>query len=171
MSDSLRPHGLDSPWNSPGQSTGVDNLSLFQGIFPSQEWNWGLLHCRGFFTSWAIKEALICLMLAICFVLFCLFVLVRSFQRSLALFWHRFSFNKFYNSSSHGLDILPLAVFVSINLYHQMYPLSLIPSDNITGFCGVFFLEGGRCKPGDMWDLSPWTRDQTWVPCTGNAGS
>ena len=28
VSDSLRPHGLYSPWNSPGQNTGVDSLSL-----------------------------------------------------------------------------------------------------------------------------------------------
>ena len=28
MSDSLRPRGLYSPWNSPGQNTGVDKLSL-----------------------------------------------------------------------------------------------------------------------------------------------
>ena len=28
MSDSLRPHGLYSPWNLPGQSTGVGSLSL-----------------------------------------------------------------------------------------------------------------------------------------------
>ena len=80
MSNSLQPHGLDSPWNSPGQNTGVGSLSLlqgiklmspalqadslpaepqrkpkntgvgslslFQGIFPTQELNWGLLHCR-----------------------------------------------------------------------------------------------------------------------------
>ena len=46
ISDSLRPHGLCSPWNSPGQNTGVGNLSLLQGIFPTQESNWGLLHCR-----------------------------------------------------------------------------------------------------------------------------
>ena len=32
----LRPHGLYSPWNSPGQNTGVGSLSLFQGIFPTQ---------------------------------------------------------------------------------------------------------------------------------------
>ena len=25
-----------SPWNSPGQNTGVGSLSLFQGIFPTQ---------------------------------------------------------------------------------------------------------------------------------------
>ena len=42
----LRPHGLYSPWNSPGQNTGLGSLSLLQGIFPTQGWNPGLLHCR-----------------------------------------------------------------------------------------------------------------------------
>ena len=46
MSDSLRPHGLDSPWNSPGQNTGVDSLSLLQGIFPTRGLNPGLPHHR-----------------------------------------------------------------------------------------------------------------------------
>ena len=36
MSDSLPSHGLYSPWNSPGQNTGVGSLSLLQGIFPTQ---------------------------------------------------------------------------------------------------------------------------------------
>ena len=47
MSDSLRPHGLSSSWNSPGQNTGVGSLSLLQGIFPTQGLNPGLPHCRG----------------------------------------------------------------------------------------------------------------------------
>ena len=46
VSDSLRPHGLYSPWNSPGQNTGVGILSLLQGIFPTQGSNSGLPHCR-----------------------------------------------------------------------------------------------------------------------------
>ena len=46
MSYSLDPHGLYSPWNSPGHNTGVDSLSLLQGIFPSQGSNPGLPHCR-----------------------------------------------------------------------------------------------------------------------------
>ena len=46
MSDSLRPHGLYSPWNPPGQNTGVGRLSLLQRIFPTQESNRGLLPCR-----------------------------------------------------------------------------------------------------------------------------
>ena len=85
MSSSLRPHGLCSPRDSPGQNTGVryfpspgdllnpgieprsprlqadplptkpqgkpkntgvGSLSLLQQIFPTQELNWGLLHCR-----------------------------------------------------------------------------------------------------------------------------
>ena len=98
MSDSLRPHGLHSPWYSPGQNTGVGSLSLLQGTFPTQRLNPSLLHCRwilyqlshkgsprifewvaypfsrgssqlrnwtrvscishGFFTNWAIREAI-----------------------------------------------------------------------------------------------------------------
>ena len=46
VSESLRPHELHSPWNSPGQNTGVGSLSLLQGIFPTQESNPVLLHCR-----------------------------------------------------------------------------------------------------------------------------
>ena len=46
VSDSLLPHGLYSPWNSPGQNTGVGSLSLLQGIFPAQGSNPGLPHCR-----------------------------------------------------------------------------------------------------------------------------
>ena len=40
------PHGLYSPWNSPGHNTGVGGLFLFQGIFPTQGLNLGLLHSR-----------------------------------------------------------------------------------------------------------------------------
>ena len=46
VSNSLRPHGLHSPWNSPGQNTGVGSCSLLLGIFPTQGLNPGLLHCR-----------------------------------------------------------------------------------------------------------------------------
>ena len=46
VSNSLRPHGLYSPWNSLGQNTGVGSLSLHQGIFPTQELNSGLPHRR-----------------------------------------------------------------------------------------------------------------------------
>ena len=47
VSDSLQPHGLQpqglySPWNSPGQDTGVGS----QGIFPTQGLNLGLWDCR-----------------------------------------------------------------------------------------------------------------------------
>ena len=46
MSNSLQPHGLYSPRNSPDQNTGVDSLSLLQGIFPTQGSIPGLPHCR-----------------------------------------------------------------------------------------------------------------------------
>ena len=46
MSDSLQPHGLYSPWNSPGQNTAVGSRSLLQGIFPTRGLNPGLWHGR-----------------------------------------------------------------------------------------------------------------------------
>jgi len=46
VSDSLQPHRLYSPLNSPGQNTRVGSLSLLQGIFPTHGSNPGLLHCR-----------------------------------------------------------------------------------------------------------------------------
>ena len=51
VSDSVLPYGLYPtgllcPWNSPGENTGVGCHFLLQGIFLSQELNWGLLHCR-----------------------------------------------------------------------------------------------------------------------------
>ena len=45
-SDSSRPYGLYSPWNSPGQNTGVGSLSLLQRIFPTQGSNPVLPYCR-----------------------------------------------------------------------------------------------------------------------------
>ena len=45
VSDSLQPHGLYSPWNFPGQNTGMRSLSLLQGIFSIQGSNSGLPHC------------------------------------------------------------------------------------------------------------------------------
>ena len=51
MSDSVlshrrQPTRLRRPWDSPGKSTGVGCHFLLQGIFPTQESNPGLPHCR-----------------------------------------------------------------------------------------------------------------------------
>ena len=53
VSNSLRPHGLYSPWNSPGHNTGVDSCFLLQEILPTQGSNPG-----GFFTIWATREVI-----------------------------------------------------------------------------------------------------------------
>ena len=57
VSDSLWPRGLYSPWNSPGQNTGVGSCSLLQGIFPTQGSNPGLLHCRRILYQLSHKES------------------------------------------------------------------------------------------------------------------
>ena len=65
VSNSLWPHGLYSPWNSPGQNTGIDSLSLLQGIFPTQGSNPGLPHCRRILHQLSHKN----LTLVVCFLL------------------------------------------------------------------------------------------------------
>ena len=40
------PPGSSVHGDSPGKNTGVGCHALFQWIFPTQESNWGLLHCR-----------------------------------------------------------------------------------------------------------------------------
>ena len=47
VSNSLCLHGLYSPWNFPGQNTGVGSRSLLQGIFPTQGSNPGSEKCPG----------------------------------------------------------------------------------------------------------------------------
>ena len=42
----LRPARLLCPGDAPSKNTGVDCHALLQGIFPTQRWNPGILHCR-----------------------------------------------------------------------------------------------------------------------------
>ena len=46
---------LYSPWNSPGQNTGVGSLSLLRGIFPTQGLSSGLPHYRWILTQLSHK--------------------------------------------------------------------------------------------------------------------
>ena len=53
VSDSLWPHGLYSPWDSPGQNTEVGSLCLIQGSSQLRHWTQVSWIEGGFFTSWA----------------------------------------------------------------------------------------------------------------------
>ena len=55
MANSLWHYGLYSPWNSPGQNTGVGSLSLLQEIFPTQGLNPGFLQYRWILYQWNHK--------------------------------------------------------------------------------------------------------------------
>ena len=47
-----------SPWNSPGQNTGVSSFPILQGIFLTQETNQDLLHCRQILYQLSYQEAI-----------------------------------------------------------------------------------------------------------------
>ena len=46
MDCSLPGSSVLCPWDSPGKNTGSGSHFLLREIFPIQEWNLGLLHCR-----------------------------------------------------------------------------------------------------------------------------
>ena len=77
MSKSLWRHGLYSPWNTPGQNTGVGSLFLLQRIFPTQGSNPGFPHCRLiFFYQLSHKGSpfirKLCLFYCICHTFICI---------------------------------------------------------------------------------------------------
>ena len=57
MSDSVQPHGLHSPWDSPGHNTGVGSCSLLQGVFPTRDQTQVSRIADRFFTNRAAREA------------------------------------------------------------------------------------------------------------------
>ena len=57
MSDSLQPHELYSPWNSPGQNTRVGSFSLPRGSSQTRDRTQVSCIAGEFFTSWATREA------------------------------------------------------------------------------------------------------------------
>ena len=57
VSNCLQPHGLYSPWNSPGQNNGVDSHSLLKGSSQLRDWVQVSCIAGGFFTSWVTREA------------------------------------------------------------------------------------------------------------------
>ena len=64
VSNSMQLHGLQAtrllcPWNSPGKNSGMGSHSLFQGIFPTQGSNPGLLHCRQILYRLSRQESLV----------------------------------------------------------------------------------------------------------------
>ena len=57
VSDSLQPHGLYSPWNSPGLNTGVGSQFPSPGDLPTQRSNPSLPDCRQILYQFSHQES------------------------------------------------------------------------------------------------------------------
>ena len=57
VSDGLRLHGLYSPWNSPGQNTGVGCMPFSRGSSQPRDRTQVSYIAGGFFTGCATREA------------------------------------------------------------------------------------------------------------------
>ena len=58
VTDSLRPHGLYSPWNSPGENNGGGSIPFSRGSSQPRDLTQVSCITGRFFTSWATREAL-----------------------------------------------------------------------------------------------------------------
>ena len=76
VSNSFRPHGLYSPWNSLGQNTGVGSHSLPRESSQPRDWTQVSRIAGGFFTSWATKWML-------CFLLCTWFMKTKVSERDI----------------------------------------------------------------------------------------
>ena len=57
VANSLRHHGLYSPWNSPGQNTEVGSVLFSEGSSKPRDQTQVSHTAARFFTSWATREA------------------------------------------------------------------------------------------------------------------
>ena len=69
VSNSLRPHGLHTPWTSPGQNTGVGSPSRLQGIFPTKDQTQGSRIAGRFFYQLSHSH-IISFLIFLCFTLY-----------------------------------------------------------------------------------------------------
>ena len=118
VSDSLQPHGLYSPWNSPGQHTGVGSHSLLQGIFPTQVFC--IAVAGGFFTNWAIREAKNCRSIKTIVLSFKWSTSVKNYQKG---YWEqgRKSYTSFV-TQSHGSFVPTLSERVLLRFNGNCFP-------------------------------------------------
>ena len=56
LSHYLWPHGIYSPWNSPGQNTEVGSFFLLQGCSQPRDWTQVSCIADRFFSSWATSS-------------------------------------------------------------------------------------------------------------------
>ena len=64
--DSLRPHVLYNPWNSPGKNTGVGSVAFSRESSQPRDWTLVSRIAGRFFTSWATREAFVIDWLYVC---------------------------------------------------------------------------------------------------------
>ena len=90
---SLRVDSLPAEPQGKPKNTGVDRLSLLQGIFPTQELNQGLLHCRQILYQLATWEVSYMYMCVYIYIYICIYSGHRCFSLPFSLITSEYSQN------------------------------------------------------------------------------
>ena len=115
------------------KNTGMGILFLFQGIFPTQESNWGLLHCKRLFIRWAIRESNSITYICHIFFMslsadwhlgyFCILVVLSNIYNSALNIWVHLSFVSFWISIS---DFFKYIWRIETSLYYSSSNFSFL---------------------------------------------
>ena len=172
----LQPLGLYSPWNSPGQNTGVGSFSLLQGIFPIQGSNPGLPHCRQILYQLSHQGSPGILEWVV-YPFSSRSNLARNRTRVSGIaaeFFTSWATREAIDSKAHGNHYLVLLTYLhnsqvwpnlfylsnlKILIYLTALDLSYSTRDLFIVACGVF-----SCG---MWDLAPWLGIEPRPPALG----
>ena len=122
LSDSSRPHGLYTAWNSPDQNTGVGSLSLLQGLFPTQGSNPGVLHCRR--TLYLLNHQSEVKVTQLCPTL-CdpMDYTVHGILQTRILEWVAFPFSRESSQPRDGTQVYPHCRWILYQLSHKGSPI------------------------------------------------
>ena len=124
MSPALQTHSLPAEPQRMPNNTGVGSLSLLHGIFPTQELNRVSCIAGGFFTNWAMREALWCMCI---YCLFWAMMQLVHFFVSLVLItnfrWLHSSFT--FVLDLNTLNLLTLLLFDLSSVNNMFWPLAI----------------------------------------------
>ena len=120
VSDSLRPHGLYSPWNSPGQNIGVGRLFLSRWSSQFRNQTQVSLIAGRFFTSWA--QGIVCVCVCVCvyrnmYISVYIYIRNRSSSMYFSILYH--------NSLATFLSLTVLSLHRCCHLIHRLFILDL----------------------------------------------
>ena len=119
----MQPDSLPAEPRGKPKNTGVGSLTFLQGIFPSQELNQGLLHCRWILYQLSYEGSPLAVPKVVQ-------IQLRFLNGAPGDFLSISAHPTVFSISVNGISILPVTQETSLTLFLFLYPTSKFPLKN-----------------------------------------